>query len=498
MMAPRPPQLIFNTDGHWVINYQDRWAVEDIVKMIPVLADCGVDALTALVGIDDDLSWRGSRYAQLWGDNVADWNPDPMTSDIHGNKMDAGQTLHVHGRPVKAIDGKMPQNAHECLYGLFAKLIADGHDLLQVYIDGARQCDMSIYAGFRMNDAHICDEARGWYGRSPQKIERPDLLIGQAVPRGVHGAPWGFSWRWDYAQQGVRERFLGLCDETLTRYDIDGVELDFSRAPPYFRSGEVYIHIPVMTEFVRSARAVVARHGADKRLIVRVPMGLGENLEAGLDTETWLREGLADIVALGSPGYCAHEIDIARAVSCAGDSGVLVFAGFDGATYTVYVRFPEGGTPGPSPPDISDPSWTWVYGIVLCEISAFLYACGICIQRYSLRLKETAGRSSVTSRSSVSDILGPGAQELQPASVGAHMVTAPPGSAPGKQVSVVVNGKSMSVEVPAGVRAGDQFSVPIVSDGAGGTKEPFHVRHRTTTHALLVASNGPMRFTELS
>ena len=54
MMAPWPPQLIFNTDGHWVINYQDRWAVEDIDKMIPVLADCGVDALTALVGIDDD------------------------------------------------------------------------------------------------------------------------------------------------------------------------------------------------------------------------------------------------------------------------------------------------------------------------------------------------------------------------------------------------------------------------------------------------------------
>ena len=141
MMAPWPPQLIFNTDGHWVINYQDRWAVEDIVKMIPVLADCGVDALTALVGIDDDLSWRGSRYAQLWGDNVTDWNPDPMTSDIHGNKMDAGQTLHVHGRSVKAIDGKMPQNAHECLYGLFAQLIAAGHDLLQVYIDGALRFD---------------------------------------------------------------------------------------------------------------------------------------------------------------------------------------------------------------------------------------------------------------------------------------------------------------------------------------------------------------------
>ena len=58
-------------------------------------------------------------------------------------------------------------------------------------------------------------------------------------------------------------------------------------------------------------------------------------MEAGLDTETWIREGLADIVVLGSPGYCVHEIDIGKAVSFAEESGTLVFTGFDGATYTV-------------------------------------------------------------------------------------------------------------------------------------------------------------------
>ena len=35
-----------------------------------------------------------------------------------------------------------------------------------------------------MNDAHACDEARGWYGRSQQKVERPDLLLGAPVPAG--------------------------------------------------------------------------------------------------------------------------------------------------------------------------------------------------------------------------------------------------------------------------------------------------------------------------
>ena len=54
-----PPRLIFNTDGHWIINYQDRWEPEDITKMMPTLVDAGVDALSVLVGIDDDLSWRG-------------------------------------------------------------------------------------------------------------------------------------------------------------------------------------------------------------------------------------------------------------------------------------------------------------------------------------------------------------------------------------------------------------------------------------------------------
>ncbi|RKU34480.1 hypothetical protein C6496_20005 [Candidatus Poribacteria bacterium] len=198
---------------------------------------------------------------------------------------------------------------------------------------------MAVYASFRMNDAHACDEARGWYGRSQQKTERLDLLLGSPVPAGVHGADWSFSWRWNYAKAEVRERFLGLFDETLTRYDFDGLELDFSRAPPFFRAGEIIENIPTLTQFIRDSREIIKHHSVSKgrelRLIIRVPVGIGENLEAGMDTETWIREGLADIVVLGSPGYCVHEIDIGKAVSCAEESGTLVFTGFDGATYTV-------------------------------------------------------------------------------------------------------------------------------------------------------------------
>merc|ERR1711968_335302 len=77
-------------------------------------------------------------------------------------------------------------------------------------------------------------------------------------------------------------------------------------------------------------------------------------------------------------------------------------------------------------------SWGWIAGCVLCVISAFLYACGICLQRYGLSLG--SGPGDPNARPS-----GAGS-ELQPA-VASHIVTAPPGSSAGQMVLVSVNGR---------------------------------------------------------
>ncbi|MAE59816.1 MAG: hypothetical protein CMJ49_00510 [Planctomycetaceae bacterium] len=330
-----PPKLIFNTDGHWIINYQDRWEPDDITKIMPDLVRGGVDALSVLIGIDDDVSWRGSPHAQLWGDNVTDWSPDPVATDIHGHAIHKGEPLRYHGRLVKEIDGRMPINAHECLHLLLAKIINDGRDLMQIYIDGARRHGMTAYASMRMNDGHTNLEDRGWFGRSQQKIDNPGWLIGW--PARTLGKDFAFSWNWNYAEAEVRDRFLGLIDETLRRYDFDGIELDFCRGLPFFRPNEAVRNTPVMTQFVGDAHEIVRRRraaiGRDLRFVIRVPVDLGANLEAGIDTETWISEGLADIFVLGSPSYCVDRIDIASAVAAAASSDALVFAGFDGATY---------------------------------------------------------------------------------------------------------------------------------------------------------------------
>ena len=326
---------MFNTDGNWVNNYQERHEPADLTRMIGPLRDAGVDLLSVLIGIDDDLAWRGSPHGQLWCDNVTEWDVDGVPTDIHGNPIQEG-AVHIHGRTTV---NRQATNAHEEVFNTVLSVIEDGHDLMQIYVDGAREHGLPVFASMRMNDAHTDSEDRMWYGRSTLKIERPDLLIGSAMPEAKHGAEWTFSWMWDYAQDEVRQRFLGIADETLTRYDFDGLEFDFCRQPPYFRGGQVVQNIPVMTDFVRQGRDIVRRHaerrGRDLRFVVRVPTSIGESLSIGIDTLAWIREELADAVVVSSPGYCVTRADVTAAVEAAGDGPVLVYRGFDGSTYAV-------------------------------------------------------------------------------------------------------------------------------------------------------------------
>ena len=167
------------------------------------------------------------------------------------------------------------------------------------------------------------------------KVSRPDLLIGSPSPyMSKYGDEWNFCWQWDFAEKEVRDRFLGLFDETLTRYDVDGLELDFTRKPPFFKPGKAFRHISTMTEFMRQAREVVHRHAARKgkeiRLVCRALSSIDCSLELGLDIEAWIREGLVDIAVISAAGGWGNEMDVARAVAAAENSEVLIYSGSGG------------------------------------------------------------------------------------------------------------------------------------------------------------------------
>ena len=111
--AAWPPRLLLNTDGNWINNYQERHEPADITRLAGPLRAAGVDMLCALIGIDDDLSWRGSPHGQLWCDNVTEWNVDGVPTDIHGHQIREGGGVHIHGRPAVNTQAT---NAHQELY----------------------------------------------------------------------------------------------------------------------------------------------------------------------------------------------------------------------------------------------------------------------------------------------------------------------------------------------------------------------------------------------
>ena len=312
-----PPRVIYNTDGNWVFNYLPERKTDNLMVVFDALRDTSVDAVSILVGIDDDVSWRGSPHAELFGDATKIWNPDQD--------------------PAKKSAGGLTVNAVELLHKNLVTVIEDGHDLLKLYIGRGHQHGLGMYAAFRMNDAHVNDERRSWFQRSSQKKKRPDLLIGTPAPTSASGHvdEWNFSWQWDYAQPEVRERFLGLFNETLTRYDFDGIELDFCRAPLFFKTGQAFKNLDTLTNFMRKARKIVERHQAAKgkpiKLLARVPTSIDHSLSVGIDTARWLDEGLADVFILGSAFRCTNDVDFVRAIKRARKSSVLVYAGFDSA-----------------------------------------------------------------------------------------------------------------------------------------------------------------------
>ena len=329
-----PPRVIFNTDLKSLWGYRESRSTEDAVRSLVDVDGTSVDAFTAVAAIaGDGLTWRGSPNGHLWGDNVEDWDPDRD--------------------PDRPAVGGMSMQRLEMLYSTLVMLVEDGHELLQLYLEKGRELGKAVLASFRMNDLHTSHEDRSWYSRCRMKIERPDLLIGSPSPRSTNAGveDWKFSWQWDFRQPEVRKRFLSIFEETLSRYDLDGLELDFCRQPPFFGPFQAHRGRDEMTGFVRETCNLVRRFSEERRrdlrLIVHVPPNTDADFELGLDLETWIREGLADIFVLGSVSVCSPEIDIARAAEWAGESGSLIYTGFDGSTHPASPQEGfEGNPPG--------------------------------------------------------------------------------------------------------------------------------------------------------
>ena len=176
-------------------------------------------------------------------------------------------------------------------------LIDKGTDTIEVAGNYCHENGMEIFWSMRMNDAHD-----GWIPEaiSQWKKNHPECLFGTTEKR-----PWHAQWTGvDYAQPAVRDQVFAILEDVCSRYDIDGVELDFFKDPVFFKSMAwgwpvMDAERDMMTDLLGRVRQMADEIGRQRGrpllIAARLPDSIGYSRAIGLDLKRWLDEDLIDI-----------------------------------------------------------------------------------------------------------------------------------------------------------------------------------------------------------
>jgi hypothetical protein len=149
-----------------------------------------------------------------------------------------------------------------------------------------------------MNDTHHPKNEFREQRASRFAIDHPEYVIKQPDGRLNETAL-------DYSFPEVRAQRMAIMRELAEDYDTDGLELDFGRWAKFFPRDQGVEKAPIMTAYMGDIRRMLdqaARKRGRKRLILgaRVPETLRTCWLAGLDVETWVRNGWIDYLVAGT------------------------------------------------------------------------------------------------------------------------------------------------------------------------------------------------------
>ena len=202
-----------------------------------------------------------------------------------------------------------------------------GLDYFDELIQRGHERGKEIWWGLRMNEVERGDLAvydikafADMKDRNPVKAAHPEWLI----------RSWWWQGFWNYAVQEVRDYRLSIIREVVEHYDFDGVHLDFLRHTPFLPPGKQWEHREHLTAFMREVRATLqsqaAARGRPFLLAARVPDSVEGCRTDGLDIETWAREGLVDVLILGTRTI---NVDVASFRKAMAGAPVKLIPSFD-------------------------------------------------------------------------------------------------------------------------------------------------------------------------
>jgi hypothetical protein len=233
-----------------------------------------------------------------------------------------------------------PRKLDEAYVDSLHDLIKAGQSPIGMAAQEAHRIGTKVYAVYRMNAEYSPPYDKLFNSRFWR--EHPEYRV-------VSGPDGRKNPHMSYAFPAVRKYKLDILREAVESYDVDGIHLEFLRNPPYFgyetplvdgfekeygidvlspdfRANATWYRYRArfMTEFVRDLRRILHEVGRKKRkpLWLGARVDYSEYLKQGLDVETWMREGLVDMVAagvngLGSPYAPADEfVRMAKGTKC--------------------------------------------------------------------------------------------------------------------------------------------------------------------------------------
>ncbi len=212
---------------------------------------------------------------------------------------------------LKKTENGMPVDFKDSPAAVSYRLYAEQNtDVYAVWIEEVRKMNIRPWLSFRMNDVHGTWDGRASLRKAEIIEQRPDWWISGS---GDHYGTTYFDKALNYAVPEVRQLYFDYIKEQLERYDVSGVELDFTREPYCFSPGAEREGMPIMADFVHRirelTRAVGERRKKTIELSILCPPTPETNCKLGFDIISMARAGDFDYV-VASPRWETINNDI--------------------------------------------------------------------------------------------------------------------------------------------------------------------------------------------
>lgn len=201
-------------------------------------------------------------------------------SDGRAYRDPDGNTLKTYA----PVEEDVEQPYFNMFLKIYRRLLKNGIDVFEMAIAELRARGAQAWFSIRMNDHHCYQKHMSvMSGFIFHHLDTCALAPGKGVLPGQY---------MNYASPQVRVRMLEYIEELLTRYDIDGLELDWLRSAPVLDNAD---RADIISDFMLNVRALTKMP-----LGARVKAFEAQNLNDGLDAAGWIADSALNLLTISN------------------------------------------------------------------------------------------------------------------------------------------------------------------------------------------------------